>query len=211
MQCQSVIIRSAEFVKSALTPDQYPPESVPEIAFAGRSNTGKSSLINALVNRKGLAKASASPGLTRFVNFFLVNRALYFVDLPGYGYARASHGDRDQWKPMVESYAASRGTLKGMVVVSDIRRDPAEEEKVLRRWLNDKVLPSIWVLSKADKLSRSDQAKQRVAVAGALSVNREDLIIYSSKTGQGKDEIWGRILTLAPSLPPAFINGAHKP
>lgn len=176
-------------MKSAVKPDQYPPERIPEIAFAGRSNAGKSSLINALTNRKSLAKTSSTPGKTRLINFFLINKALYFVDLPGYGYAKVSHDERASWKPMVEGYVASRRTLKGMVIVSDIRREPGMEELALNRWLADIAVPSIWILSKADKLSGNDQLRQQAAALKALSVDRENLVVFSSKTGQGKDRI----------------------
>jgi GTP-binding protein len=209
-----MIIRSSEFVTSAVKPDQYPPESIPEIAFAGRSNAGKSSLINALLNRKSLAKTSAAAGKTRLINFFLINKAFYFVDLPGYGSAKASHDERERWKLMIESYASSRNTLKGMVVVSDIRRTPGVEEMMLSPWLADKAIPSIWVLSKADKLSKNDQVRQRAAVSKALSVDPGNLIVFSSKTGLGKDELWERICisSLAglsgslPVTPPFFIK-----
>ena len=188
-----MIIQSAEFIKSAVEPDQYPPSNLPEIAFAGRSNAGKSSLINYLLNRKDLAKTSAEAGKTQLINFFLINQAFYFVDLPGYGYARASHGDRARWKPMIENYVSSRKTLKGMVVVSDIRREPADEETTLGEWLSAFAMPSIWVLSKADKVSRNDQCKQQAVFSTALSVDSKDVIVFSSKTGQGMDALWQRM------------------
>lgn len=191
-----MIIRSSEFVTSAVKTDQYPPESIPEIAFAGRSNAGKSSLINALLNRKRLAKTSSTPGKTRLINFFIINEAFYFVDLPGYGYAKVSHDERKHWKPMIENYALSRNTLKGMVIISDIRRNPGVEEIVLSNWLADIAIPSIWILSKADKLSKNEQVRQQIAVSKELFVDRENLIVYSSKTCQGKDEIWERLEAL---------------
>jgi GTP-binding protein len=192
-----MIIRSAEFIISAVKPEQYPPENLPEIAFAGRSNAGKSSLINALVNRRGLAKTSGTPGKTRLINFFLINEAFYFVDLPGYGYAKVSHDQRTSWKPMIEGYAASRRTLKGMVIITDIRRQAAPEESALGRWLADLAVPPLWILSKADKLTKNDQARQRTAFAKALSVDPDDVTVFSSKTREGKDWIWKRIEGLA--------------
>ena len=188
-----MIIKAAEFIKSAVTPEQCPSGNLPEIAFAGRSNAGKSSLINKMVNRKSLAKTSAEAGKTRLINFFLINKGFYFVDLPGYGYAKASHGEREEWKPMIENYVVSRNTLKGMVVISDVRRDPAVEEIRLGHWLSAIKVPSIWVLSKADKVSRNDQCGSRDAFTTALCVNKQDVILFSSKTGQGRDELWHRM------------------
>jgi len=188
-----MIIRSAEFITSAVKPDQYPPESLPEIAFAGRSNAGKSSLINALVNRKNLAKTSSTPGKTRLINFFTVNNAVYFVDLPGYGYAKVSQSEKRYWKPMVESYLSSRKTLRGVVIISDIRRVPGAEEIELMGWLANLHIPAIIISSKADKLSKNEQFRQRKAVSRALSTEPEELILFSAKTRQGMDKVWEKI------------------
>jgi GTP-binding protein len=188
-----MIVRSAEFITSAVKPDQYPPESLPEIAFAGRSNAGKSSLINALVNRKNLAKTSSTPGKTRLINFFTVNNAVYFVDLPGYGYAKVSQSERRYWKPMVESYLSSRKTIRGVVIISDIRRIPGAEEIELMGWLANLHIPAIVISSKADKLSKNEQFRQRRAVSRALSTEPEELILFSAKTRQGMDNVWEKI------------------
>ena len=128
-------IKSAEFVTSAVQPSQYPPEELPEFAFSGRSNVGKSSLINTLVNRKKLVQTSSTPGKTRLVNFFRVNDALMLVDLPGYGYARVSEAERQKWRPMVEQYLSGRKTLKAVIVILDARRDPAKADTQLLDWL----------------------------------------------------------------------------
>ena len=202
-----MIIRSAEFVKSAVTPEGRPPEGLPEIAFAGRSNAGKSSLINSLVSRKSLAKSSSEPGKTRLINFFMVNYGFYFVDLPGYGYAKVSQSEREKWKPMIENYITALATLKGMVVVADIRREAAEEETALSNWLASLPLPTLWVLSKADKISKSEQCRQQAAFSDALSVDRANVIVFSAKSGQGRDEIWERMpiafsMRLADGIPP---------
>jgi len=188
-----MIIRSAEFITSAVKPDQYPPESLPEIAFAGRSNAGKSSLINALVNRKNLAKTSSTPGKTRLINFFTINNAVYFVDLPGYGYAKVSQSEKRYWKPMVESYLSSRKTLRGVVIISDIRRVPGAEEIELMGWLANLHIPAIIISSKADKLSNNEQFRQRRAVSRTLSTEPEELILFSAKTRQGMDKVWEKI------------------
>ena len=188
-----MIIKSAEFVTSATKPSQYPPEGLPEIAFAGRSNVGKSSLINILVNRKRLVKTSSTPGRTQLVNFFDINDHITFVDLPGYGYAKVPTSVRKKWGPMIETYLSGRSTLKGVVVILDIRRTPREEEHNLIDWLEHYSITSILVLTKADKLSKTKQDKQRAVVAGTLAVDPHDLIMFSAKTRRGRDDVWRAI------------------
>jgi GTP-binding protein len=136
-----MLIKSAEFITSAVKPSQYPPAEMPEIAFAGRSNVGKSSLINTLVNRKRLVKTSNTPGRTQLINFFSVNGVLTFVDLPGYGYARVPLPVKKTWGPMVETYLKGRENLKGVVLLMDIRRLPQQEEKTLIDWLQQLHIP----------------------------------------------------------------------
>ncbi len=137
-----MIIKQVDFIKSATKPSQYPEDGLPEIAFAGRSNVGKSSLINCLVQRKSMVKTSSKPGCTQLINFFTVNESLSFVDLPGYGYAKVSKKIRSQWQPMVETYLSCRKNLLGLILLIDIRRDPEKEELDLVRWLNKKKLPN---------------------------------------------------------------------
>lgn len=191
-----MIIKSAEFVTSAVNPSQYPPEGLPEIAFAGRSNVGKSSLINTLVNRKRLVKTSSTPGRTQLINFFDINRNLTFVDLPGYGYAKVPAAVRKKWGPMIETYLSTRHTLKGVVIILDIRRRPREEEHNLIHWLAHYSIGSIVVLTKTDKLSRTKVSRQQEAIVRALSVEKEDVILFSAKTRQGRDAVWDAILEL---------------
>ena len=188
-----MIIKSAEFVTSATKPSQYPPEGLPEIAFAGRSNVGKSSLINVLVNRKRLVKTSSTPGRTQLVNFFDINDYITFVDLPGYGYAKVPASVRKKWGPMIETYLSGRNTLKGVVVILDIRRTPREEEHNLIEWLEHYAIPSILVLTKTDKLSKIKLAKQRAAVARSLALDPKDLILFSAKSRAGREEVWKAI------------------
>jgi len=190
-----VKIRSAAFIKSAVSPDHFPGGELPEIAFAGRSNTGKSSLMNTLVNRKRLVKTSTTPGKTQHLNFFLINEVLIFVDLPGYGYAKVSFTVRKLWKQMIETYLAQRRQLKGVVLVMDSRRIPELAETDFTKWLAVRKHPWAGILTKADKLSRSRQLRQRAAAAKALALNPESLILFSSKTGQGKEQLWSRIET----------------
>jgi GTP-binding protein len=186
-------ILSAEFVTSAVEPSQYPPESLPEIAFGGRSNVGKSSLINVLVNRKHLVKTSSTPGRTQLINFFDINDYFTFVDLPGYGYARVPASVKKKWGPMIETYLSGRKTLKGVVVILDIRRTPREEEHNLIAWLAHYSIARILVLTKADKLSKTKQDKQRAAVARSLELDSSELILFSAKSRKGREEVWQAI------------------
>jgi GTP-binding protein len=189
-------ILSAEFVTSAVKPAQYPPVKYPEMAFAGRSNVGKSSLINTLVNRKHLVKTSSTPGRTQLINFFNINNNLTFVDLPGYGYAKVPAAVRKNWGPMIETYLSTRKTLKGVVVIMDIRRIPRQEEHDLIDWLKYFSIAGILVLTKTDKLSKPKRLKQHIAIAEALAVAPDKLILFSAKSRQGKDAIWDAILSL---------------
>lgn len=188
-----MIIKSAEFVTSAVKPNHYPPPDYPEIAFAGRSNVGKSSLINTLVRRKRLVKTSSTPGRTQLINFFLINDAFMLVDLPGFGYAKVPAAVKKEWGPMVEAYIAQRITLKGVVVLLDIRRQPGAEELNLIDWLRHYGVAVVPVLTKADKLSKTNQIKQRRAAAQALAVTEDRLILFSAKTGLGKEAIWQQL------------------
>ena len=188
-----MIIKSAKFVKSAAKPSQYPPAVLPEIAFAGRSNVGKSSLINILVNRKHLVKTSSTPGRTQLINFFVINETFSFVDLPGYGYARVPKSIKKNWGPMIETYFSTRETLKGVVFIMDIRRMPDHKELNLIDWFNYFNIYSILILTKADKLSKTKQINQHLSIAKALSVDKKELILFSAKSRQGKGALWHAI------------------
>ena len=189
-------IQSAEFIKSAVKPTEYPPPQLPEVAFAGRSNVGKSSLINTLVNRKRLVKTSNTPGRTQLLNFFTVNGRIGFVDLPGYGYAKVPEPVRQRWGPMVEAYLSQRGCLRGVVLLIDLRRDPGSEEINLLHWLADRTLPVRIVLTKADKLSKSRQTLRRQKIAAALRISASELILFSAKTRAGRNDLWREILSM---------------
>lgn len=188
-----MIIKSAEFIKSAVKPNQYPADGLPEIAFAGRSNVGKSSLINTLLNRKRLVNTSRTPGRTQLINFFLINQTVSFVDLPGYGYANVPESVRKSWGPMVETYLSTRQALRGVVLIMDIRRTPGLQETNFIEWLHHYNNPSILVLTKVDKLSKTNRIKQHRANSDALGVDVDDLVLFSAKSRQGKDAVWGAI------------------
>lgn len=185
-----MIITSAQFIKSAVTPSQYPPADLPEIAFTGRSNVGKSSLINTLVNRKHLVKTSSTPGRTQLINFFIVNRAFSFVDLPGFGYAKVPAAVRRSWGPMVETYLSTRETLKGVVLIMDLRRIPGIQELNFIEWLRIHSIPEILVLTKSDKLSKNKQITQKKSIADTLGVPKEKPILFSAKSRMGKEDLW---------------------
>jgi len=188
-----MIVKSATFITSAVKPSQYPPAILPEIAFAGRSNVGKSSLINSLVRRKRLVKTGSTPGRTQLINFFDVNGAVTFVDLPGYGYAKVPERIRKQWKPMVERYLSSRECLRGIVMILDVRRTPGMEEENFSAWLDMHGIPIVYALTKADKLSKSRQQLRLRAIADALVMEKDRLILVSAKTRQGINTLWEKI------------------
>ncbi len=186
-------IISAEFTISAAKPEQFPKDSKPHIAFAGRSNVGKSSIINSLLHRKSLVKTSATPGKTQLINFFLINGNFYFVDLPGYGYARVPQAVTDAWAPMIEGYFKESPQLAGVVVLLDSRREPDDRDMRLIEWLAQYDIPAVFALTKADKLNRqeSERAKRQVQEALGLA---SPLRLTSAKNGQGIGELWSEIM-----------------
>lgn len=185
-------IVSARFLVSAAAVNQFPPPYVPEIAFVGKSNVGKSSLINALLNRKNLVKTSATPGKTRLVNFFLINEAFRFVDLPGYGFAKAPKSEIASWRKLCESYLRGRENLRGIVMIVDLRHEPGPLDVEMREWLARLGVPALIVANKADKLSRSGIAKQLAAVAEALPA-AEPPLAFSAQSHLGRDALWSRL------------------
>lgn len=183
-------IRSAEFVKAAVDPKQYPDHDFPEVAFAGRSNVGKSSLINCLVQRRKLVRTSRTPGQTQTINFFQVNDAFCFVDLPGYGFARVPESIRAKWRPMVESYLTGRANLRGIVHIMDARHPPTSDDIQLWQWLRSRQIPAIPVLTKADKLRRNDRQPHIRQAAEILGVPTEAVLLFSAAIGEGRERLW---------------------
>lgn len=188
-QDMSLRIKSATYVKSVFDLKDLPEDQLPEIAFAGRSNVGKSSALNRLVNIRNLAKISSTPGKTRLINFFLINDNLYFVDLPGYGYAKAPKSMRRSWGKLVEGYLKQRKNLKGAVLLLDSRRGALEPDIELCQWLDFYDKRKLIVLTKKDKLSRSELAESKRSVSQALGLDSDSLIPFSAKTGEGKEKI----------------------
>ena len=181
-----MIIKSAEFLTSAVRKEQYPPEGVPEIAFAGRSNVGKSSLINLLMNRKKLAKVSQNPGKTRTINFFTVNGSFRIVDLPGYGFARVSKAEAEKWGPMMEAYLSSRPDLLKVVQLVDVRHAPSAQDKQMYEYLQYYGLDGLVVATKADKVGKSELNRNLAVIRRELKLKKTDRVIPVSalhKTG----------------------------
>jgi GTP-binding protein len=186
-----VRISSARFVKSAIQPDDFPHDKRPEVAFCGRSNIGKSSLLNALTNSRGLARTSSTPGRTQTINFFLVDEQVYFVDLPGYGYARVSKTTRDSLGKMIESYLAGSRQLKLALMLVDCRIPPTESDRMMKEWLDHYGIPNAVVLTKADKLSKNKL--NQALKTSAEQLRTKETIAFSAITGFGKDAVLSRI------------------
>jgi len=197
-------ISSAEFIKSATKPGNYPPNELPEIAFAGRSNVGKSSLINVLVNRKSLVRTSSTPGRTQLINFFNINTQFSLVDLPGYGYAKVPLAVKKAWGPMIRNYLEVRESLHGVIFIFDIRRVPREEDIRLLDWLEEFGIPTIPVITKIDKINRSKREKQIKQIVEETGLPRDAFSLFSAHTREGCDEIWERIEA---ALEPAELGG----
>jgi GTP-binding protein len=198
-------ITSAEFVKSAFAEGDWPRAPLPEVAFLGRSNVGKSSLINSLLGVKGLARTSSTPGRTQALNFFLINRKFHFVDLPGYGYARVPRAIREEWGEFVTAYLAKRERLVLSIHILDSRHDPTQLDVQLSEWLAAHGRPALRVATKADKLSRNELRRNLGRAAEVLGAPAADakLVAYSAVTGAGREQIWRAISdAVAVSHPP---------
>ncbi|AIM15793.1 MULTISPECIES: ribosome biogenesis GTP-binding protein YihA/YsxC [Neobacillus] len=187
-------VTSSEIVISAVRPDQYPDTDLPEFALAGRSNVGKSSFINKMLNRKGLARTSSKPGKTQTLNFFLINESLYFVDVPGYGYARVSKSERAAWGKMIETYFTSREQLRACVLIVDLRHPPTSDDVMMYDFLKHYEIPCIVIATKADKIPKGKWQKHLKVTKETLDLDpNDDIVIFSSETGEGKDKAWAII------------------
>ena len=189
----SIIINNTDIATTAVKKGQYPDTGWPEVAFVGKSNVGKSSLINAMLGRKKLARTSGTPGKTRTINFFHVESKLYFADLPGYGYARISRTESEKWGEMVEGYLQGRPQLKRIFLLVDIRHEPGENDKMLYNWVTHYNLPFTIIATKSDKLKRSQIAKHVAMIRRGLGAS-DAPIPFSSETKDGRDQLWALIM-----------------
>lgn len=185
-----MIIKKAEIIISAVKESQYPDTTVPEIAFAGKSNVGKSSMINALLNRRNLARTSSQPGKTQTLNFYNINDDFNFVDLPGYGYARVSKSEKSKWGPMIDTYLHKRDQLKEIILLVDIRHDLGDNDRQMYHWIKSFGYSGYLIATKADKLSRSQQIRNLNNIKKSLQVDDRFIYPFSASTKQGVEEIW---------------------
>jgi GTP-binding protein len=184
-------IKQSEFITSAVSPNQYPKDDKPEIAFVGRSNVGKSSLINGVTNRKNLARVAGKPGKTRVINFYRVNQDLFLVDLPGYGYAQVSKAEKESWSEMIETYLNTRAQLKAVLMLVDIRHAPTADDRMMLDWLKAQDRPYLIIATKLDKISRSQINLRIREIRSVLGLGENaNVIPFSAENGQGRDEIW---------------------
>ena len=186
-------ILEADMVGVAARRDQFPPCENAEVAFLGRSNVGKSSLLNRMAQRRKLARTSNTPGKTRLIHWYRVRRpesAVCFVDLPGYGYAQVSKAERKRWRGLIESYLEGRDALQCAVLLQDLRRDPTEDETLLIAWLRERRIPVILVITKSDKLKSMRRAARVAKIRSAIPLSKEDIVVTSAEKGWGIDELW---------------------
>ena len=185
-------VTEAEIVISAVSKKQYPETHMPEIALAGRSNVGKSSFINKMINRKNLVRTSQKPGKTQTLNFYKINDRFHFVDVPGYGYAKVSKKERNAWGVMLEEYFTERENLKAVVLLVDIRHEPTKDDVAMYEFLKHYELPVVVVATKLDKIPKGKRVQHIKRAANKLQLLQEDIILpFSSETGEGKEEAWG--------------------
>jgi len=190
----TMIVNNVELEAVAVAPAGYPASGLPEIAFVGRSNVGKSSLINTMINRKSLARTSQTPGKTRTINFYNVESLLYFVDLPGYGYAKAPRSETQKWGQMIEKYLLNRQSLCAIILLIDIRHNPSENDIQMYNWLKHYGYDIIIAATKHDKLKRSQVKAAVTAVSKGLGLSSDDVLIpFSSETKEGRDALWSVI------------------
>jgi GTP-binding protein len=192
-----LIVRQLEFLGGMASPQGWRPETtLPEVAFAGRSNVGKSSLINALLRRSKAARVSNTPGRTREINFFKVNDQFVLVDLPGYGYARISKERKAEWKPMIESYLKGSRNLRGIVQLLDVRHDPTKDDLQMLDFLATVGVPTMVVMTKTDKLTKAQAAERVSTISSALGLEEDQVIGFSSTTGAGRDDLAESLVAL---------------
>ncbi|MFQ3542596.1 ribosome biogenesis GTP-binding protein YihA/YsxC [Halobacillus rhizosphaerae] len=196
-------VNYVDIVISAASKKQYPKDPIPEIALAGRSNVGKSSFINKMIQRKNLARTSSKPGKTQTLNFYIINEEFHFVDVPGYGYAKVSKSERAKWGRMMEEYFAEREQLRATALVVDIRHKPTEDDQMMYDYLKHFELPVMVIATKLDKIKKGQRQKQLKTIIQTLEIEDEDnLIPFSAETGEGKDLAWRTMLQ--------YLNGKQR-
>ncbi|MGX7596092.1 ribosome biogenesis GTP-binding protein YihA/YsxC [Planococcus plakortidis] len=187
-------VNNVELVISAVRPEQYPEGELPEFALAGRSNVGKSSFINKMIGRKSMARISSKPGKTQTLNFYKIEEDLFFVDVPGYGYAKVSKSEREAWGKMIETYITGREQLRAVVQIVDLRHPPSADDRMMYDFMKHYGIPCIIIATKADKIPKGKWDKHKKAVRETLDMDKGDpLIVFSSETGLGKDAAWQEI------------------
>ena len=187
-------VHNVEMVISAVRPDQYPEDGLPEFALAGRSNVGKSSFINRMIGRKSMARISSKPGKTQTLNFYKIEEQLFFVDVPGYGYAKVSKSEREAWGKMIERYITGREELKAVVQIVDLRHPPTADDRMMYDFLKHYNIPCIIIATKADKIPKGKWDKHKKIVKTTLNMDPNDpLIVFSSEKGLGLEEAWREI------------------
>ncbi|MBD8015841.1 MULTISPECIES: ribosome biogenesis GTP-binding protein YihA/YsxC [Planococcus] len=187
-------VNHVELVISAVRPDQYPEDGLPEFALAGRSNVGKSSFINKMIGRKSMARISSKPGKTQTLNFYKIEEKLFYVDVPGYGYAKVSKSEREAWGKMIERYITDREPLRAVIQIVDLRHPPSRDDIAMYDFMKHYGIPCIIIATKADKIPKGKWDKHKKIVRTTLDMDKTDpLIIFSSETGLGKDEAWKEI------------------
>ncbi|MFD1863932.1 ribosome biogenesis GTP-binding protein YihA/YsxC [Planococcus sp. FY231025] len=189
-----MIVHNVELVISAVRPDQYPEDGLPEFALAGRSNVGKSSFINKMIGRKSMARISSKPGKTQTLNFYKIEEKLFYVDVPGYGYAKVSKSEREAWGKMIERYITDREQLKAVIQIVDLRHPPSRDDINMYDFMKHYGIPCIIIATKADKIPKGKWDKHKKIVRETLDMEKGDpLIVFSSETGLGKDAAWKEI------------------
>ncbi|GIQ70205.1 putative GTP-binding protein EngB [Xylanibacillus composti] len=200
-------VTQAEFVISAAAPHQFPQDALPEIALAGRSNVGKSSLINRMLQRKSLARTSSQPGKTQTLNYYRINGQLYFVDFPGYGYAKVSKVQRKKWGELIEAYLREREPLRLVLLIVDLRHAPTEDDCLMYDWMQHYDIPCLVVATKADKLPRSKWQKHiRLAQQTLGMPEGQQPLLFSSESGLGREELWSYLVEAIHGGEPEFFD-----
>lgn len=189
----TVNLHNAEFIISAASPKDFPKNQLPQIIFAGKSNVGKSSVINRLLNRKNFARVGASPGKTTHINFFMIDKRLYLVDLPGYGYAKVSQAERKRWGKLIDEYFSQEKSVDLGIFIVDARHKPTADDQIMANWFQQTGVPYCVVANKADKLKKSQYDAAISLIAETLGIDKDAVVLFSAEKGQGKDELLRRI------------------